>query len=477
MNDQVTCLSATTLKTTNRLKEQSMRPTSATQTSLTTRRDFLKTSGGALAGAALASPLTLPRPGYAAEDNTIRIALVGCGGRGTGAAANALSTKGPTKLVALADVFPQRVENSFKELSRQFAPQLDVPADRRFVGFDAFKQAIDALGRGDVVLLATPAAFRPIHFEYAVARGVNVFMEKSFAVDAPGVRRVLRAGELAAQKNLKVASGLMWRHDPTREEAVRRIHDGAIGDVILLRTYRMHGPVGFHPRQPGETELAHQIKNYSCYNWLNASFFVDWLIHNIDVCCWAKNAWPVSAQGQGARVARTHPDQMLDQYTVEYTFADGAKLFAQGRHVSGCWDIFSDFAHGTKGSAVLMENLAAAKSRIYQGQAQTSKNLVWRHEGPAENPYQREHDLLFDAIRNDKPCNETKRAAESCLVSIMGRMAAESGQVINYEEAMASNLELAPGLEKITSLDAPAPILADASGRYPVPVPGQTKVL
>jgi myo-inositol 2-dehydrogenase / D-chiro-inositol 1-dehydrogenase len=444
---------------------------------LTTRRNFLKTSGGIIAGAALAAPLARPRPGYAAEDNTIKVALVGCGGRGNGAAANALSTKGPTKLVALADVFPHRIAKSFEVLNEKFAGQVDVPADRRFVGLDAFKKAIDLLGKGDLILLATPAAFRPIHFEYAVSKGVNVFMEKSFAVDAPGVRRVLRAGELAAQKNLKVASGLMWRHDPAREEVVQRIDDGAIGDVVLLRTYRMHGPVGFRPKQAGETELAHQIANYSCYTWLNASFFVDWLIHNIDVCCWAKHSWPVSAQGQGARVARTDPDQMLDQYVVEYTFADGAKFFAQGRHVTGCWDIFSDFAHGTKGSAVLMENLAAAKSRIYQSQAQTAENLVWRYQGPLVDPYQREHDLLFDAIRNDKPWNETERAAQACLVSIMGRMAAESGLVINYDDALASKLELAPGLEQITSLNALPPVAPDASGQYPVAVPGRTKVL
>jgi predicted dehydrogenase len=444
---------------------------------LTTRRDFLKTSGSALAGAALVAPLATPRPGYAAEDNTIRIALVGCGGRGTGAAANALATKGPTKLVALADVFPERVEATHKILKDKCTAQVDVPPERRFVGFDAFKKAIDVLGKGDLVLLATPAGFRPVHVEYAVQKGVNVFMEKSFAVDVPGVRRVLRAGELAAQKNLKIASGLMWRHDSPREEVVRRLHDGAIGDVILLRTYRMHGPVGFHPRQPGESELAHQIRNYSCFNWLNASFFVDWLIHNIDVCCWAKDAWPVSVQGQGARVARTDPDQMLDQYSVEYTFPDGTKLFAQGRHVAGCWDIFSDFAQGAKGSAVLMENLGAAKSRIYKGHSQTPENLVWRYQGVAVDPYQREHDLLFAAIRNDKPYNETERAAKACLVSIMGRMAAESGLVINYDEALASNLELAPGLDKIVSLDNPAPLMPDSSGKYPVPVPGRTKVL
>jgi myo-inositol 2-dehydrogenase / D-chiro-inositol 1-dehydrogenase len=446
------------------------------QAMLTTRRDFLKRSS-VLAGAALAGPLAVPRAGYAAEDNTIKIVLVGCGGRGTGAAANALSTKGPVKLIALADVFPDRIERSHKALTEKHEGRVDVPPERQFVGFDGFWKAIDLLGKGDVVLLATPAAFRPLHLEYAVDKGVNVFMEKSFAVDAPGIRRVLHAGKVAADKNLKVASGLMWRHDPAREEVVRRLHEGAIGDITMLRTYRMHGPVGFHPRQAGESELAHQIRNYSCFNWLNASFFVDWLIHNIDVCCWAKDAWPVSVQGQGARVARTDPDQMLDQYFVEYTFPDGAKLFAQGRHVTGCWDVFSDFAHGTKGSALLMESLAAARPRIYKGQSQASTDLVWRYQGPAVDPYQREHDLLFDAIRNDKPYNETERAAKACLVSIMGRMAAESGLVITYDEALASNLELAPHLEQLISLDAPPPLAPDSAGKYPVPVPGRTKVL
>lgn len=443
----------------------------------TSRRDFLTTSGGAMAGLALAAPLAAPRPGYAAEANTIRVGLVGCGGRGTGAAANALSTKGPTLLVAMADVFPLRIASSHEALRKDHSAQLDVSPDRRFIGFGAYRQVIDAVGKGGLVILATPAAFRPMHLEYAVSRGVHVFMEKSFAVDAPGVRRVLRAGEVAAKSHLKIASGLMWRHDPAREEVVKRIHDGAIGEVLLLRTYRNHGPVGFQPKQPGQSELAHQIANYSCFNWLNASFFVDWLIHNIDVCCWAKNAWPVNAQGQGARVSRGDPDQMLDQYSVEYAFGDGSRLLAQGRHIAGCWDIFSDFAHGSRGSAVLMENLAAAKSRIYRNQVMTPANLVWRHEGPTVDPYQREHDLLFEAIRNDTPYNETERAAQACLVSIMGRMAAESGAMIRYEDAVASDLELAPGLEQITSLDSPAPVLPDAHGRYPVPVPGQTKVL
>ncbi len=441
---------------------------------LTSRRNFIVNSGKVVAGAALAS--SIAARSYAAEDNTIKIVLVGCGGRGTGAAANALSTKGPTKLWAMADAFDYRLESSFKSLADKYSKQVEVPPERKFVGFDAYRRAIDSLDKGDVVLLATPAAFRPLHFEYAVQKGINVFMEKSFAVDAPGVRRVLRAGEMAREKNLKVASGLMWRHDRPREEAIQRIHAGEIGDLVTLRTYRMHGPVGYRPKRPGENELAHQIANYNNFTWLNASFFVDWLIHNIDVCCWAKNALPVSAQGMGGRAARTEPDQMFDHYMVEYFFGDGSRLFAQGRHINKCWDIFSDFAHGTKGSAVIMENLAAPKPRLYRNQAQTRENETWRYSGPPCDPYQVEHDLLFDAIRNNKPYNETERSAKACLVAIMGRMAAESGQMITWDEAFNSNLELAPGLDNYTWESRP-PVEPDANGRYPIAVPGQAKVL
>ncbi len=437
------------------------------------RRDFLKLGGGMVAGAALASAIRVKS--YAGEDNTIKIGLVGCGGRGTGAAANALSTRGPTKLYAVADVFDYRIEASLKNLSKQFGGKVDVPKERQFIGLDGFKRAIDLLGQTDVVLLATPAGFRPIHFEYAVRHGCNVFMEKSFAVDAPGVRRVARAAELATKKNLKVASGLMWRHDKARQEVIARIHDGAIGEVHTLRTYRMHGPVGFSPKKPDESHLAHQIRNYSCFTWLNASFFVDWLIHNIDVCCWAKDAWPVSCQGHGGRQTRTAPDQMFDHYAVEYTFADGAKMFAQGRHMQNCWGIFSDFAHGSKGSAVIMERLGAPKPRIYSNQNQVRENETWRFEGAAPNPYQVEHDLLFEAIRQDKPYNEGQRAANACMASILGRMAAFSGQMITWEKAMASNLELAPGLDDYT-WESEAPVMPDASGRYPVAMPGHTKV-
>lgn len=452
-----------------------MNPQSGPAKAVTSRREFIKSSGKAVAGAALAGALTAPRPGYCAEDNTIKIALVGCGGRGSGAAAQALATRGPTKLWAMADVFEHRLDSSFNSLSSKFTSQLFVPPERRFAGFDAFKKAIDCLDRGDVVLLATPPAFRPVHFEYAVQRGVHVFMEKSFAVDAPGIRRVLTAGELAAQKNLKVAGGLMSRHYQPLEEAVQQIHAGLIGEVIAAWAYRMHGPVGLAPKQPHASELAHQIANYSCFTWLNGSFIVDWLIHNIDVCCWAKNAWPVSVQGMGGRQARRDADQLFDHYAAEFTFADGTRLMAEARHMNRCHDFFGDIIHGAKGSAILGEG--QPRPRLYKGHQQTSENLVWEYKGPPCDHYQREQDLFFDAIRNDNPCNETERCAKSCLTAIMGRMACESGQAITWDETLASNVELAPGLDHISSLDDPAPVLPDSNGKYPIAMPGQTQVL
>jgi len=436
------------------------------------RREFLKRSGSGLAGVALAGPLAARC--YAGEDNTIKVALVGCGGRGTGAAAQALSTQGPTKLWAVADVFQERLEGSLKKLSDRFGDQVDVPPERRFLGLDAYKKAIEALDPGDVVLLTTPPAFRPIHLEYAVEKGRHVFMEKSFAVDAPGIRRVLRAGLAAQMKNLKIAGGLMSRHYKPLEEAIYRIHQGAIGEVITCWAYREHGPVGFKPKAPGMSELAHQIRNYSCFTWLNGSFILDWLIHNIDVCCWVKDAWPVSAQGQGGRQLRDQPDQLFDHYAVEYRFADGTRLFAQGRHMANCWGFFGDVIHGASGCAVLGEGIK--EPRLYKGHRQTADNLIWEYQGPPCNHYQVEHDLLFEAIRQDKPYNETDRCAKAAMAGILGRMAAESGKEITWEDAIASDVELAPDLDQYTWNSDP-PVMPDEQGRYPIAQPGFTKVL
>jgi predicted dehydrogenase len=299
-------------------------------------------------------------------------------------------------------------------------------------------------------------------------------MEKSFAVDAPGIRRVLAAGKVADRKGLKVAGGLMSRHYKPLEEAVERLHDGRIGEIITCWAYREHHPVGFAPKKPGMTEMAHQIRNYSSFTWVNGSFILDWLIHNIDVCCWCKDAWPVAAQGQGGRQVRAHPDQLFDHYAVEYRFGDGTRLFAQGRHMENCWGFFGDHIHGATGCAELGEGIT--NPRIFTGHNVTNDNLVWRYKGPRCDAYQTEHDLLFDAIRTNKPYNETERSCYAAMAGILGRMAAESGQMITWDDAMASDLELAPRLDDFT-MESDPPVMPDENGNYPIAMPGQTKVL
>jgi predicted dehydrogenase len=277
---------------------------------------------------------------------------------------------------------------------------------------------------------------------------------------------------LAKEKNLKVAGGLMSRHYRPLEQAVEQIHNGLIGEVITCWAYRMHGPVGFAPKPPGTSELAHQIANYSCYTWLNGSFLLDWLIHNIDVCCWVKNDWPVSAQGMGGRQVRQEPDQLFDHYGAECSFPDGTRMYAQGRHMSQCFDFWGVIVHGATGSAILGEG--QSKPLLFKGHKQTPENVIWRYQGPGWDHYQYEHDLLFDAIRNDKPYNEAERCAKSCFTGIMGRMACESGKLVTWDEALASNIELAPGLENLT-WDSNAPVMPDANGKYPIAIPGQTQ--
>jgi predicted dehydrogenase len=435
-----------------------------------TRRDFLGTSA-----AVAAVGLTATRSvASAADDTPVRIALIGCGGRGTGAAHNALSTAGPVRLVAMADVFEDRLEASLKQLQSAHSDRLDVPPERRFLGLDAYAHAIEAVGPGGLVLLTTPPAFRPGHLEAAVAAGCHVFMEKSFAVDAPGIRRVLAAGEAAKAKNLKVAGGLMSRHSTPLEQAIEQIHAGAIGDVVACWAYRMHGPVGFRPRKEGESELQHQIRNYSCFTWLNGGFLLDWLIHNLDVCCWVKGAWPVAAQGQGGRQVRDAPDQMYDHMAVEYEFADGSKLMAQARHMDRCWGFFGDQIQGTTGLAVLGEGIKEPK--LYRGWKADESARIWAYAGEPTDAYQKEHDLLFDAIRNDEPYNEAERCAYAALTGILGRMAYESGKRVTWDEALHSEVVLAPRLDQITTMASDPPVSPGPDGRYPIAEPGSATV-
>lgn len=438
----------------------------------TSRREFLRLAGRTAAVSAMVG--VAPPFVHAGHDSTIRLALVGCGGRGTGAVADAFAaTGGPVKLHAMADLFEPRLTGSHQALSGMHPDLVDVPPDRRFLGFDAYRKAIDTLRPGDVVLLTTHAAFRPLHFEYAVAKGVNVFMEKSFATDVPSLRRHFAAADEAERKGLKVGTGLMWRHSAARQEVIRRIHDGAIGDVHTLRIYRVHGPVHCLRRPKDTNELVFQLQHPNSFTWVSSGFYIDWHCHNIDVACWAKGAWPVAAQGMGSR---TFPEagNQFDHYTVEYTFPDGAKLFCFSRHMHGCWNTYSDYAHGSKGSAVLMETLAEPSPKLYRSQDMTPANMTWEYGAKDPNPYRREWQVLLDAIRNDEPHNEARRAGEAALVALMGRMAAHTGKYVTWDEALASKFRFVDDIDGM-SLDTDAPLREGPDGLYPAPLPGVTQ--
>jgi predicted dehydrogenase len=294
------------------------------------RRDFIKTTGTAAAASALAGVM-VPAV-HAASDNTIQLAIVGCGGRGTGAVADALTTskQGPIKLVAMADVFKDRLADSFDVLKKSHGDKIDVTPERKFIGFDGYKKAMDCLKPGDVVILTTPPAFRWVHFTHAIEKGLNTFMEKPIAVDGPSARRMIALGEEAKKKSLKVGVGLMCRHCDARQELFSRIKDGQLGEILMLRAYRQTGPVGSAmtpPKPDGISELMYQISKFHGFLWASGGCFSDFLIHNIDECCWMKDAWPVQAKASGGRHYRGNfIDQNFDTYSVEYTFADGAKL-------------------------------------------------------------------------------------------------------------------------------------------------------
>lgn len=416
---------------------------------------------------------------FAAENNTIQIALIGCGGRGTGAAANALSTtSGPIKLIAMADVFNDRLATSFNGLKTQarFDGKIDVPDDRKFVGFDAYKKAMDLLKPGDVVILTTPPVFRWVHFTYAISKGLNVFMEKPTSVDGPTSRKMLELAAESVKKNLKVGVGLMCRHCKSRGELARRIKEGELGELVLLQAYRIAGPTGsaaVGPKPAGMSELQYQIRNFHGFLWLSGGGFSDFLIHNIDECCWMKDAFPVEAKGHGGRHFRGDSvDQNFDSYNVEYTFADGTKMYLAGRTMPGCHQEFATYAHGTKGSAVVSQaGHHPSKARIYKGHRFVKEDLVWDCPKPELDPYQLEWDELIDAIRTDKPYNEAERGTKSSLVTAMGRMASHTGQIVTYEEMLNCEHEFAPNADKLT-LDGDSPLMADASGKYPTPQPG-----
>lgn len=431
------------------------------------RREFLKASA-LVAGGVLMSGYAWAGSPVSSVDDTIKIALIGCGDRGTGAAYQALSTKFNLKLVAMADAFQDRLESSYKILADKFKEKVDVPKDRQFVGFDAYQKAI---ALADVVLLVTPPGFRPMHFEEAVKQGKHVFMEKPVAVDSPGIRKVLAAAELAKQKKLNVVVGLQRRYQTNYRETLKRIQDGAIGDIVSGQVYWNSGGVWVKPRVANQTEMEYQMRNWYYFNWLCGDHIVEQHVHNIDIANWVKNAYPVSIQGTGSRAWRTGKDygEIYDNHAVELTYADGSVIYSQCRHFEGTNNRVDETFQGTKGRVYLSAN---------------NSGILWDHQGKEifnhdrkgnANPYQTEHDELFDAIsKREYKFWDAERAAKSCFTAIIGRYATYSGEVIKWDDALKAENSLFP--DKL-SWDAMPKVLPDANGLYPVAMPGKTKAL
>jgi len=441
----------------------------------TSRRDFLATTTTLTAAAATLS--SIAPVAHAAGSGTISAALVGCGGRGTGAAANALNTKdGGLKLVAMADVFDGRLQGSVGGLSKR--PGYDVVKDNHFIGFDAYKKAMDLLKPGDIVILTTPPAFRWVHYTYAIEKGLNVFMEKPVTTDGPSSRRMLELNKKAQAKNLKVGVGLMSRHQRALQEAQKRITDGEIGDIVTMRGYRMAGGdlASFRSKKwPGSpSELLWQISRFHSFLWASGGCFNDYYIHIVDHLCWMKNAWPVKAQATGGRHYRGDwVDQNLDSYGVEYTFADGTKLFFDGRCMDGAEGIYSSHAHGTKGNAILSAGGdCGLPSRLFSSLDHSKP--IWDSKVPNDqrDPYQNEWNDLVAAIRADKPYNEVESGVMASMTCNLGRIAAHTGKEWTMDAVLKSEVELAPGIDKWT-MDSPPPVKSNAEGRYPVPEPGK----
>lgn len=435
--------------------------------SAASRRNFFKDSGLLLAGGAfVGGQLSLARSAHAFGSDTIRIGLVGCGGRGTGAIIQALGTTGgDVRLTAMADVFPRNLQSAYRAIRGKFPQQVDVLAENRFVGLDAYQQLFES--DVDVVFLAAAPGFRPLHFEQAVAAGKHVFMEKPVAVDAPGVRRVLAAGEVATAKGLAVQVGLQRRHERRYRECVARLHDGIIGDAIFARAYWNGAGVWNRPRRPNQTELEYQINNWYYFNWLSGDHITEQHIHNLDVINWVMNGFPVESQGQGGRQVRTGltAGEIYDHHMVEYTYSSGARLLSQCRQMPGCWSKVGEHIEATHGSC----DISAA--RIFDRRG----NLIWESAAKevAGKGWQQEQIDFFAAIRGGQTPNETEYAAHSTLTAIMGRMASYSGKVVSWNQALSSNLSLAD-VDTLHTLDSPAPVQPLANGTYEIAIPGKT---
>ena len=447
----------------------------------TTRRGFLTATGRAAATSSLVALAGSSPAVHAAGSDEIRVALIGCGGRGGGAVADALTVPGANiKLVAMADLFPEAISTCRRSLGEQFKERADVPQDRCFVGINAYKQAIDCLRPGDIAISATPVGFRAAHFAYAVEKGVHAFLEKPISIDGASTKRIIELAAKADAKNLKVGVGLMCRHSEARRELFDRLQNGEAGDLIAFHGYREHGPVqplDLYPGPPaGVSELFWQAQRFHGFLWASGGVFSDFYVHHVDEVCWMKNAWPVKVEAIGGRHFRGKlDDQNFDSYGVEWTFDDGTKFFYSGRTMKDCEQKFAVFGQGSKGLfTISARGHAPAKSTIYKSQKLDKDNILWTAEQPEKNPYRLEWEHLVAAILSGERYNEAVRGAQASLATAMGRFAAHTGRTVTYAEMLDSPDDLTAGVAELTD-DSPAPLQRGADGLYPVPMPGRSK--
>jgi len=421
------------------------------------RRDFLKTTGAVVTGA-LAGGVSIARSAHAAGSDVLRVGLIGCGGRGSGAARDALNADVNTKLTALADPFPEKIQGSLARLKKQFGDRIAADESRCFDGFDGYKKVLQS--GVDAVILATPPHFRPIHLKAAVDAGVHVFCEKPVAVDAPGVRSVLATCEKAKTKNLSIVSGLCWRYHHAVKETMKRILDGAIGRITSIQETYLTGFLWHRGREPDDTEMKYQMRNWYYFTWLSGDHNVEQHVHSLDKALWAMgDEPPIRAWGTGGRQVRTDPKwgDIYDHHAVVYEYPDNVHVHAYCRQQGGCYRDTSDHFFGTKGHAVI-----TPKHEI-------DGENPWRFEGSGGNMYQLEHEALFQSIRSGRPINNGLYMSRSTMLAILGRMVTYTGQAISWEDAINSNESLAP---TSYSWDAEPPTLPDENGKYPVAMPG-----
>lgn len=435
------------------------------------RRDFVKQTA-MLAGGMMVLPNLAGANFFSGASDVIKVALIGCGGRGTGAAMQALLSKQNVKLVAMADAFQDRLDKCYKTITSDdnedwsgakgnIKDKIDVPAERRFVGFDGYQKAIPL---ADVVILATPPGFRPIHFEEAVKQGKHIFMEKPVATDPAGVQKVLAAAQIAKQKKLNVVVGLQRHYQNSYRELYKR--KDQIGDIVSAQAWWNNDGVWVNPRKAGQTEMEYQMRNWYYFNWLCGDHITEQHIHNIDVVNWFKGGYPVKAQGMGGREVRKGKDhgEIFDHHFVEFQYADGSILNSQCRHQP-------------KTMAKVDELLVGTKGRIQAGAANIvdlKGNVLYQFDKKSENnPYQTEHDELFAAIaKGEYKFADAENGAYSTMTSILGRMATYSGQVVDWDKALNSGINLQP---KAYAWDAMPSVVPGADGLYPIAVPGKTK--